>query len=281
MKLSNTATRLRELLAEKNYRPIDLVNKCQPLCKKYDVKIGRNDISQYLSGKVEPGQKKLSIIAQVLDVNEAYLMGYNVQKEPETSPQNKLDTIISKIKYLDFKNWCKKIDLDFIISNMDITNTFTLMYLNTDFYKELVDKIDSFINEFVKSKLEPESIFKSSFLNKAKKTYLYYFLKTHYSTDDIIKALIPHFEFTPDTVPMEQKLKALKLYINKMFKNINITPQNIKGDDDENIEQILNNFKNIFNDEIADKIVIPKISKKIDEGEINLKQLKEKSNNKK
>lgn len=81
MKVSNTATRLRELLTEKNYRPIDLVNKCQPLCKKYDVKIGRNDISQYLSGKVEPGQKKLSIIAQVLDVDEVYLMGYDVKRD--------------------------------------------------------------------------------------------------------------------------------------------------------------------------------------------------------
>ena len=54
MKNSNTSQRLKEILTEKNIRPIDLVNKCQPYCKKYNIKMGRNDISQYLSGKVEP-----------------------------------------------------------------------------------------------------------------------------------------------------------------------------------------------------------------------------------
>ena len=276
MKSSNTATRLRELLAEKNYRPIDLVNKCQPLCKKYDVKIGRNDISQYLSGKVEPGQKKLSIMAQVLDVSEAYLMGYDVRKEPETSPQNELDKIINNVKYLDFKNWCETIDFNFIIDNMDISDVFTIMYLNNDFYKKLVDTADSFINDFVKSKLEPEKVFKSSFLNTIKKRYLYYYLKTHYSIEDFLKALLPRFEITPDTAPIEQQLNALKMLVNDIFKDINISIPNIKNDDDENIEQILDDFKNIFNDEIADKIVIPKISKKGNEEETNLKQQKEK-----
>ena len=56
MKNSNTSQRLKEILTEKNIRPIDLVNKCQPYCKKYNIKMGRNDISQYLSGKVEPRQ---------------------------------------------------------------------------------------------------------------------------------------------------------------------------------------------------------------------------------
>lgn len=80
MKESNTADRLKLILKEKNMRAIDLVNKCQPLCKKYNIKLGRNDVSQYLSGKFEPSQKKLSLLAEVLNVNEVWLMGYKVNK---------------------------------------------------------------------------------------------------------------------------------------------------------------------------------------------------------
>lgn len=40
--------------------------------------MGRNHISQYVSGKVKPNQDKLSILALALNVNEAWLMGYDV-----------------------------------------------------------------------------------------------------------------------------------------------------------------------------------------------------------
>ena len=78
IKKSNTAERLKEILSIKGWRATDLVNKCQPLCEKYNTKMGRNDVSQYLSAKVEPSQRKLSILAEALNTNEAWLMGYNV-----------------------------------------------------------------------------------------------------------------------------------------------------------------------------------------------------------
>lgn len=96
MKNSNTSQRLKEILNEKNIRPIDLVNKCQPFCKKYNIKMGRNDISQYLSGKVEPSQKKLSILALTLNVDEVWLMGYDVPKE-QIIKQDNID--IDNIKF--------------------------------------------------------------------------------------------------------------------------------------------------------------------------------------
>ncbi|MDO4564812.1 MAG: XRE family transcriptional regulator [Clostridia bacterium] len=43
--------------------------------------LGRNAISQYVSGKFEPKQTALYKIAKVLDVSEAWLMGYDVPKE--------------------------------------------------------------------------------------------------------------------------------------------------------------------------------------------------------
>lgn len=78
MKKVTTAERLKQLMKERDLKQIDIVNLSQPFCKQYDIKIGRNDISQYLSGKVEPGQNKLFILGKALNVSEAWLMGFDV-----------------------------------------------------------------------------------------------------------------------------------------------------------------------------------------------------------
>lgn len=81
MKITNTAARLKELMSIYNLRQVDILNRCLPYCQEHNVRLGRNDISQYVSGKVEPGQDKLSILGYALNVNEAWLMGYDVPKE--------------------------------------------------------------------------------------------------------------------------------------------------------------------------------------------------------
>ena len=60
MKERNTSDRLKEIMAKNGLRQIDILNKAIPFCKKYNVKLGRNDLSQYISGKVEPSQKKIN-----------------------------------------------------------------------------------------------------------------------------------------------------------------------------------------------------------------------------
>ena len=80
MKLSTTSERLKKIMKENNFRQIDILNKCSPYCQKYGIKIGRNDLSQYVNGKVEPGQDKLSILSMALGINEAWLMGYDVPR---------------------------------------------------------------------------------------------------------------------------------------------------------------------------------------------------------
>lgn len=82
----STAERLREIMQNRNLRQIDIVNLCEPYARKYRTKIGRNDISQYVAGKVEPGQTKLFILAKALDVSEAWLMGYNVAQHNNIFP---------------------------------------------------------------------------------------------------------------------------------------------------------------------------------------------------
>ena len=52
--------------------------------------IDKGTINNYLWGKYEPKQNKLSVIAETLDVNPVWLMGYDVPMERE---KNTPDTI--------------------------------------------------------------------------------------------------------------------------------------------------------------------------------------------
>lgn len=81
MKKYTTSDRLRQIMSDRNLKQIDIINLAKPYCKRYGIKLGRNDLSQYVSGKVEPGQYKLYVLGQALNVNEAWLMGYEVPME--------------------------------------------------------------------------------------------------------------------------------------------------------------------------------------------------------
>jgi len=78
MKKFTTADRLKQLMGERNLRQVDILEKCKPFCEQYKVRLGRNDLSQYVAGKNEPGQEKLTILAKALHVSEAWLMGFEV-----------------------------------------------------------------------------------------------------------------------------------------------------------------------------------------------------------
>ena len=85
MQIENTSIRLKQIMKEKQLRQVDLLEMLKPYCEKYNVKINKSDISQYLSGKVKPGQEKLSMLGMALDVTESWLMGYDTPKEKEFS----------------------------------------------------------------------------------------------------------------------------------------------------------------------------------------------------
>lgn len=77
----STAERLKQIMEEKNLRQIDILNLVLPICAKYDVKMNKSDISQYVSGKVEPSQEKLVVLGMALNVTESWLMGFDVSSE--------------------------------------------------------------------------------------------------------------------------------------------------------------------------------------------------------
>ena len=81
MKKSNTAQRLNEVMAERNLKQVDVLRLTVPYCNRYNIKMNKSDLSQYCSGKVEPNQDKLFVLSAALNVNEAWLMGFDVPKE--------------------------------------------------------------------------------------------------------------------------------------------------------------------------------------------------------
>ena len=78
MKISNTSTRLKKIMTDNNMRQVDILKKVEPYCQVYNIKMNKSDISQYVSGKVEPSQDKLVILSMALNVSEAWLMGFDV-----------------------------------------------------------------------------------------------------------------------------------------------------------------------------------------------------------
>lgn len=81
MNRKNTSIRLKEIMKQRNLRQTDIIELTKPYCQKYDVKMNKSDISQYVSGKVEPSQAKLVILSMALNVSESWLMGFDVPKE--------------------------------------------------------------------------------------------------------------------------------------------------------------------------------------------------------
>lgn len=78
--MKTTAERLQEIMRERNLKQADVIELAKPFADRYGAKLTRPDMSQYCSGKVAPTQKKLFLLAAALDVDEGWLMGYDVEK---------------------------------------------------------------------------------------------------------------------------------------------------------------------------------------------------------
>lgn len=115
--------RLLQIMKERRMRQIDVVDRAQPFCKKYDIKFSRSTLSQYISGKFEPSQDKLFILGLVFNVNEAWLMGFDVPKERESVPAPVIqlhageDPIVDKYYRLNDQGQLMAVDyMDFLLT---------------------------------------------------------------------------------------------------------------------------------------------------------------------
>ena len=85
--LAELRDRLSEALARKGWKAVDLVEKTG---------VPKGAISYYLAGKSKPKTDRLYIIAQALDVSEAWLLGYDVPMG-RTDDQKKNDQLAKLI----------------------------------------------------------------------------------------------------------------------------------------------------------------------------------------
>lgn len=101
MKKCSIAERLRQVMQTRGLKQVDILRAAEPFCIEYGIKLGRNDLSQYVSGKVEPGQYKLYILSQALNVSEAWLMGYDV-------PMERAEAITTPMQFIDLNDSFEK-----------------------------------------------------------------------------------------------------------------------------------------------------------------------------
>ena len=126
MKKYTTAERLKQIMQERNMKQVDILEFVLPVCKKYGLKMNKSDISQYVSGKVEPNQRKLVALAEALNVSETWLMGYESEEEKadeygsliaEIMHDSTIIEIVKKLKKLQQSDKEKVADyIDYILS---------------------------------------------------------------------------------------------------------------------------------------------------------------------
>lgn len=88
MKSSTTSERLRYLMDRRGLKQVDILRAVLPYATESGLKMNRSDISQYVSGKVEPGQDKLAVLAKALHVDPVWLMGIDVPMTPDEPTLN-------------------------------------------------------------------------------------------------------------------------------------------------------------------------------------------------
>ena len=92
MKIIDTfSNRLKKALKYSNMRQVDLVEKTN---------LDKTLINKYLAGLMKAKQDKLTILADALNVNEIWLMGYDVPMERNLNSLNNIKNNIIKVPIL-------------------------------------------------------------------------------------------------------------------------------------------------------------------------------------
>ncbi len=109
--------RLEEALNIKNMKPVELHEKTG---------ISESLLSKYLSGSAVARQRKLSLLADALNINEVWLMGYDVPMDRNIKTDELGNPVVSipilgivkaGYDYLAQENWIGSVDVDKELAN--------------------------------------------------------------------------------------------------------------------------------------------------------------------
>ncbi|WP_430598238.1 S24 family peptidase [Enterococcus sp. AZ177] len=105
MEKVSPANRLHQIMSSRNLRQVDILKMSEPYQKELGVKMGKSTLSQYVTGKQAPDQDRIYLLSKTLDVNEPWLMGYNVPieripdyKRQEMNYINALEAIYNELE---------------------------------------------------------------------------------------------------------------------------------------------------------------------------------------
>lgn len=245
-KKSNTASRLKEIMNENNYKQVDILKMAKPFCEKYNTPLNKNDLSQYVSGKIEPGQKKIMILAECLNVNPSWLMGLDVPKKSQNSVnQNNLtlEQFLKNIKFDEIEQKVKEDTKYNLISYIDFydillyiyPNKFNLLEKEHDFFEEHLENIESVVDEIKKIQEKNPNIKINSNIKledleetilSSKKNKLYYSIKKYYNKTDILKEIDKrnYFKicdnFNKPIIDEKTRLNVIEELIEDILKNL-------------------------------------------------------------
>lgn len=81
--------RLREVMEERGLKQVDVIRLAEKIGEPYGIKIGKSHMSQYLNGKNVPRMDIMKVLAEALQVDQLWLQGEAVEKERNSSTNEK------------------------------------------------------------------------------------------------------------------------------------------------------------------------------------------------
>ncbi|MDS3866898.1 LexA family transcriptional regulator [Staphylococcus hominis] len=118
--MNSFKNRLKQIMSERNISQSELSRRTG---------IGRNSISDYLKGKYEAKQDKVFELAKVLNVNEAWLMGFDISKDRIIN-DNDITTVYNQLTPPRQQNV-----LDFANHQLELQNSTDDNVIDLDTYK--------------------------------------------------------------------------------------------------------------------------------------------------
>lgn len=85
--MDTVSNRLKEILRIREITQLDFVQMAAPIVQKHGEKLSPSKFNQYCTGKSRPDQGMIVILAEVLDVNPAWLAGWDAPMKAKT-PNN-------------------------------------------------------------------------------------------------------------------------------------------------------------------------------------------------
>ena len=102
MRRVSSGSRLKEYMQKTGLRQVDILRKTTPHQKKLGIKLLKTHLSNYVNGRAEIDIKKARLLAAALEINEAWLLGYDVPMKGAYTELKKDETyLLNTYRQLD------------------------------------------------------------------------------------------------------------------------------------------------------------------------------------